>query len=606
MVVKMESLPIEEVEVEAEAIVPMETVSSGSPTMLRPTEEFEAEAIVPMETVSSGSATMLRPIEKAEPEAPIPPEIVSSGSATTTTTTTTTTTVRLRRRAANRTEPLYLRRSTRPRQPPGYFESPPAPQDEDEDIPARKKRRLEEPFSGSTDEAARKTASPDVAMAPSPPAIDDIDDNDDADVNTESVTDTQPNAGATAFWTSEEDAKLTRAVANTPKKKWGKEYKTDWVAISALVPGRTRNQCRGRWKNALNPSIDQANGRTGAWSEDEDSELKDAVQTHGGKDWDAIAALVLGRTRGQCWSRWHTILDPSIDRASGRTGRWTAVEDTKLKDAVQMHSGKNWIAIAVLVPGRTKIQCMNRWHDVLDPNIGGASGRTGKWTEDEDSKLQDAVQTHGGKDWVAISALVPGRTRKQCYSRWQNDLYRRIGGASGRTGKWTEDEDSNLKDAVQTHGSKEWAEIAALLPGRTTKQCRQRWQEVLNPTTGRASGRKGKWTSVEDSKLKDAVQTHGDKGWSAISALILGRTEKQCGQRWRDALDPSIGGASGRTGKWTAVEDSKLKDAVQTHGDKGWSAISALIQGRTKKQCNNRWNSVLKPNIDGSSGRMGT
>jgi hypothetical protein len=33
--------------------------------------------------------------------------------------------------------------------------------------------------------------------------------------------------------------------------------------------------------------------------------------------------------------------------------------------------------------------------------------------EDEESKLKGAVGTHGDKDWVAISALVPGRTRKQ-------------------------------------------------------------------------------------------------------------------------------------------------------------------------------------------------
>jgi hypothetical protein len=42
----------------------------------------------------------------------------------------------------------------------------------------------------------------------------------------------------------------------------------------------------------------------------------------------------------------------------------------------------------------------------------------------------------------------------------------------------------------------------------------------LDPKTGQASGRKGRWTEVEDSKLKDAVQTHGGKDWGAISALF--------------------------------------------------------------------------------------
>jgi myb proto-oncogene protein len=52
------------------------------------------------------------------------------------------------------------------------------------------------------------------------------------------------------------------------------------------------------------------------------------------------------------------------------------------------------------------------------------------------------------------------------------------------------------------------------------------------------NGRKGKWTSVEDSKLKDAVQTHGDKDWAAMSALVPSRTKHQCQQRWKMYMDP--------------------------------------------------------------------
>jgi myb proto-oncogene protein len=105
-------------------------------------------------------------------------------------------------------------------------------------------------------------------------------------------------------------------------------------------------------------------------------------------------------------------LDPSIDRVNGRTGKWTVVEDSKLKDAAQTHGGKDWSAVAVLVPGRTKQQCCSRWNTVLDPSIALTNGRTGKWSEDEDIKLKDAVERHGGKDWGAISALVPNRTKK--------------------------------------------------------------------------------------------------------------------------------------------------------------------------------------------------
>jgi hypothetical protein len=80
-----------------------------------------------------------------------------------------------------------------------------------------------------------------------------------------------------------------------------------------------------------------------------------------------------------------------------------------VKDAVQMHGGKNGGAIAALVPGRTKVQCSSRWNNVLYPSIDPVNNRMGKWVEDEDMMLEDVVKMHGGKKWVAITVLVPDR-----------------------------------------------------------------------------------------------------------------------------------------------------------------------------------------------------
>jgi hypothetical protein len=132
-------------------------------------------------------------------------------------------------------------------------------------------------------------------------------------------------------------------------------------------PGSNESAVLEQMENALGPSINRENRRRGKWPVVEDTKLKDAVQRHGGKDWVANSALVSGRTKKQCCRRWKDVMDLSIDRVNGRTGKRTAVEDSKLKDAVQLHGGK-----------------------------------------DEDSKLKDAVQMHGGKDGGAISALIPG------------------------------------------------------------------------------------------------------------------------------------------------------------------------------------------------------
>jgi myb proto-oncogene protein len=68
-------------------------------------------------------------------------------------------------------------------------------------------------------------------------------------------------------------------------------------------------------------------------------------------------------------------------------------EDIQLKHGVQTHGAKNWAVIAILVPGRTKIQCNKRWKDLLDPSIALMAG---KWSSVEDSRLHGALQLHSG------------------------------------------------------------------------------------------------------------------------------------------------------------------------------------------------------------------
>jgi hypothetical protein len=401
---------------------------------------------------------MQNPTEQAEASMP---------TAETTVTNNWERTVNVRRKAAKRTHPFDLTEEEL------ELVSPPPPQDED--TPARKKQRLEEPLPTTTDEATRVTASHDILEGLSPAAAE--------NANADSVTDTQPNAGATPAtrrWTLQEDANLTRVVVHTTKKKRGKEYKTNWPAVSKLIPGRTNIQCWHRWHDVLDPSSGRASARKGKWKTVEDSKLKDAVKIHGDRDWGAIAALLPGRTKNQCNKRWHYALKPSIALTARRTGKWEADEDSKLKDAVKMYGDKDWGIIAALVPGRTKHQCNHRWHYALKPSIALTPGRKGKWTAVEDNKLKDAVQTHGDKDWAVISALVPGRTRSQCNSRWHKSFNPSIVLTAGRTGKWAEDEDIKLKDAVHTHGDKDWAAISALVPGRTRTQCQQRWKACMD------------------------------------------------------------------------------------------------------------------------------
>ncbi|XP_042500474.1 uncharacterized protein LOC122078527 [Macadamia integrifolia] len=50
-------------------------------------------------------------------------------------------------------------------------------------------------------------------------------------------------------------------------------------------------------------------------------------------------------------------------------------------------------------------------------------------------------------------------------------------------------------------------------------------------------------------------------------------------------------------GKWTAEEDCLLMDLVTLHGERKWSTIAEMMHGRIGKQCRERWNNHLRPDI---------
>jgi hypothetical protein len=260
------------------------------------------------------------------------------------------------------------------------------------------------------------------------------------------------------------------------------------------------------------------------------------------------------------------------NRAYTPRRKWTPEEDAKLIKARKKH-GTKWKVIAALVPGRTKDHCKHRFYDHFDPTIDQTTARKGPWIPEEDAKLTDAVKNHGS-NWVAIATFVPSRTKAQCISRWKSVL-----GVTVKEGKWTGEEDAKLTDAVKKHGGNNWFAVAALVPGRTNQQCRQRWIRSLDPGT-----RRGKWTGEEDAKLTAAVKKHGCSCWITVAALVPGRTNQGCHRRWLQSLDPDI-----NRGKWTEEEDAMLTHAVKEQGSISWGAVSALVPSRTNDQCRLRW-----------------
>merc|ERR1712129_23512 len=101
----------------------------------------------------------------------------------------------------------------------------------------------------------------------------------------------------------------------------------------------------------------------------------------------------------------------------------------------------------------------------------GESLKYGKWSADEDEHLMKEVEEHGGKnctgldwtgrstvnlDWTAIASHLSSRSSKQCRDRWLNHLQPQM----SKSG-WTPEEDQQILDRVQELGTK-WTQIANL------------------------------------------------------------------------------------------------------------------------------------------------
>lgn len=245
----------------------------------------------------------------------------------------------------------------------------------------------------------------------------------------------------------------------------------EWATLASRhLPSRAPIECILQWKNKANPLL-----KSEEFSSNEVDILMAQVQQHGENAWAQVAEKLPGRTPLDCLRRYEQIKSEHRVKDKNKELVWTE-DDTKKLHALVLKHGQAWKKIDSEfggIWGGDKL--MHTWRKHLQATEAGkVSHKKGPWDKDEDQLLLKAVVI-GGKEWSKISMLIPGRTEMQCRERYVNHLDPDIKNSV----PFSEEENAIVAREVPKYPNRiAWSKIAQLLPGRTDRQCRKAWQKI--------------------------------------------------------------------------------------------------------------------------------
>lgn len=96
-----------------------------------------------------------------------------------------------------------------------------------------------------------------------------------------------------------------------------------------------------------------------------------------------------------------------------------------------------------------------------------------RFTKDEDKLLKSLAESGELTNWEDISKRMPGRTARQCRDRYNNYLFKEL-----TNEPFTPEEDQTILRMYKEIGPK-WAQIAKTLHGRSGNNVKNRWYKFL-------------------------------------------------------------------------------------------------------------------------------
>ncbi len=238
---------------------------------------------------------------------------------------------------------------------------------------------------------------------------------------------------------------------------------------------------------------------------------------------------------------------------------WSSAEDARLRAAVRnMDYASGWVGVAAEVGGqRGALACLRRARRLQRAEALRARGT--KWTEKENEMVIKAVRVHGSH-WRDVALLVGTRDNQSCMHHYRKRLK-----PGRRVGKWSNDEEKMLREAVAKEGMS-WIRVAKHVPGRNDVQCREKWKNTMSPTI-----QMGPFSLGE--KALVLVLAHLKKNkWADIARVMTWRTPKQCLRRCRDLRNSAVRGLLTRKRRF---------DATMNLGERRWKRIARDPNGRT-------------------------
>ncbi|XP_044162388.1 snRNA-activating protein complex subunit 4 [Bufo gargarizans] len=264
----------------------------------------------------------------------------------------------------------------------------------------------------------------------------------------------------------------------------------DWEKISNVYFEGIHNADRISkiWKNHLHPHVNKE-----PWKEDEIKKLQEIAKEHNCVNWELIAEeLGTQRTAFQCLQQFQ------LSSKDFKRKEFTKEEDEMLMYFVQrMRVGMHipYRKISYFMEGRDSMQLLNRWSKCLDPYL-----KKGLWSKEEDALLLKAVEKYGEKDWYKIRLEVPGRSDIQCRERYYKGLHKDV-----KKGKWTPEEEEKLVELTKKYGVGHWAKVGREITHRTGSQCLSKWKNMNGYFKGKTRKRKRSQNTAPQKRPRKAA-----------------------------------------------------------------------------------------------------